>query len=70
MFIRVKNMMNKQELNINATNIILFEPANDGINSKITLSDGNSYVVEQSNRALRHACKKALPIASGEAASL
>ncbi len=59
MFIRVKNMVNQQELNLNTQNIVTFEPANDGSNSKLVLIDGRSFIVEETNRALRHACKKA-----------
>ncbi len=66
MFIRLKNMTSLRELNVNITKIISFEPANDGGNSKIILTDGSNYIVQQSNRTLRHACKKAHNPASAE----
>lgn len=59
MFIRVKNMQTETELNVNSRNIVSFEPANEGKNSKIYLSNGQNYIVDASNRTLRHGVKKA-----------
>jgi hypothetical protein len=59
MFVRLKDMKNSTEQNINTAHIVSFEPANDGSNSKIWLVDGRTFIVEQSNRTLRHHCKKA-----------
>jgi hypothetical protein len=59
MFIRVKNLSTEKELNLNSRNVVSFEPAGDGTNSSIRMSDGNTYQVDKSNRALRHAISKA-----------
>jgi hypothetical protein len=66
MFIRGKNPSYDKEENLLVSAIVRFIPAGDGSQSTIFLTNGDSVVLNMSNRAVRFAIKKAFKEASEE----
>lgn len=68
MFIRALNLGNNREIDINAGNIVLFEPSDNEGTSRVELTNGRVVTINLSNEQLRQAVDDSV-IISGEPAS-